>query len=190
SIIFLNQIPSEMKNLLFKISCVLILAACSKSLQAQTVLTGQVTGNSTVTLLEDQCYILRGAYVITSGSTLKIEEGMTVLAEPDAILVVEPGAVANFTGTANKPIVFTSDQGSTSAPGDWVGIRLAGDAETNVGSIQLPNTTATAGGTNTTHNLIQIDYLKIDFAGAADELGQEYALSLIALGNECDINNV
>jgi hypothetical protein len=73
-----------------------------------------------------------------SVAVLTIEPGVTVLFPPDGVLHVDPQTVTNFAapapargalvalGTRREPIVFTSDQGPASAPGNWLGITFGG----------------------------------------------------------------
>jgi len=59
-------------------------------------------------------------------AVLTIEPGVTILFPPGGSLVVNASAGGALValGTPTRKIVFTSDQGPASAPGDWLGLRF------------------------------------------------------------------
>ena len=75
------------------------------------VVTGDV-GTSTRRGPATNYYVLRGAVFVRSGSTLNIAAGTRVIGESGSVgtLIVERGGRLNAIGTADAPIVFTSDQ--------------------------------------------------------------------------------
>jgi hypothetical protein len=91
-----------------------------------TAITGNRSANETWT--PDKLYLLKGPVHFTTGSALTIQAGTTIMAERKSLasLVIDGGATVAMNGTADKPIVFTSDQMiSLRNPGDWGGITLA-----------------------------------------------------------------
>lgn len=86
---------------------------------------------SDVTLKAGNSYKLSGEYIVENGATLNIEEGVTITAIGDDDIVdyilIKQGGKINAVGTADKPIVMTSD---LKAPGAWGGIHICGKAQT------------------------------------------------------------
>jgi hypothetical protein len=72
--------------------------------------------------------------VVPNGVTLTVQAGTVVFGEftTSGYIVVERGGNVDFQGTANAPIIFTSDQDPCfMARGDWGGIILSGFARAN-----------------------------------------------------------
>jgi len=169
----------------------LMIIACAMGAHAQTVLTGVLSSGNSMTLLEDECYILRDYFVVEDDATLNIEEGVIIRAESGAGLLIEPGGIINATGAPNNPVIFTTDQSDGSrTPGYWDGVIIAGDAQTNDGSIALPNTTATAGGMNNNSNSGTLSNVQIHFAGGNSTPLFDAALTLVCVGSGTVIENV
>jgi hypothetical protein len=94
-----------------------------------------LSGNQAVstTLVSNRLYLLRGAVHFTKGAVLTIPAGTIILANraTNASLIIDDGASVLMNGTANQPIVFTSDQQiNLRNPGDWQGITLAASTAT------------------------------------------------------------
>jgi hypothetical protein len=135
------------------------------------VLTGEITGSRTLTA--DSTYVIKGMTYVNSGATLTIPAGTIIKGEKatKATLIVEQGGKIIADGTAQKPIIFTSDQliGQRNY-GDWGGIVLIGKAPHN-----RPSGTLLDGGIRGTlgnfgdasDNSGVFRYLRIEFAGAA-----------------------
>lgn len=141
-----------------------------------TVLEGEI--KSDVKLTASNTYILKGFVYVTNGATLSIEPGTIIKGEKASkgSLIVEPGGKIMAQGTAEKPIVFTSDQAKGSRTyGDWGGLILCGNAPTNnTGKPQIeggPRTTY--GGTNANDNSGVLKYVRIEFAGYPLEPNKE-----------------
>ena len=76
-------------------------------------------------------YTLSGGIHVVAPATLNIPEGVTIVAKNDDqvdYILVEQGAKINAQGTAEKPIVMTSD---LKEPGAWGGVHICGYAHTN-----------------------------------------------------------
>ena len=135
--------------------------------------TGDIGASRTLAASKD--YLLKGLVRVKAGATLTIEKGTTIKGDTDskAILLVEPGAKIIAEGTADEPIVFTSQGvGVDAAPGDWGGVVILGNAPVNItggkGAIEGILTTAsgtTYGGTDPEDNSGVLRYIRIEYAG-------------------------
>lgn len=138
---------------------------------------GQISQN---TLWEAKdTIILDGFVYVKSGATLTIEPGTLIkgLSDSKACLIVERGAKIIANGTAQKPIVFTSDRpAGERKPGDWAGIIICGKAPINQvgGEAELEGGTgALYGGTDPNDNSGVLRYVRIEFAGYEVSNGNE-----------------
>src|SRR5690554_7241131 len=85
-----------------------------------------LSGTYTQDLILDanNTYEINGSLIMASGTTLEIPAGMTIKAlasGANVYIAISQGAKIIANGSANSPIVFTSDASSPSA-GDWGGI--------------------------------------------------------------------
>ncbi len=127
-----------------------------------------------LTLINTNAYALNGPVTVTATGLLSIQQGTNFYAVTggtlgSASLKIEVGGKIMAQGTSTAPIVFTSDKGlkgETPDYGDWVGLRLDGDA-TNLNSGVL-------------------NYVRIEYGGANSDGG----LRLQDLGNETMIDFV
>lgn len=74
-------------------------------------LKGTIT--SDVTLKAGTTYKLSGEYIVEAGATLNIEAGVKIISVYDDIvdyILIKQGAKINAMGTANAPIVMTSER--------------------------------------------------------------------------------
>ncbi|MBS2013193.1 MAG: T9SS C-terminal target domain-containing protein [Deltaproteobacteria bacterium] len=140
--------------------------------------TEELSGNITAsrTLTANKKYLLKGLVQVKTGATLTIEKGTIVMGDnaSKAILLIEPGAKIIAEGTADEPIVFTSqaNEGSKRA-GDWGGLVLLGNAPVNQpggkGSVEGILKTVGAGteygGTNPDDNSGVLKYVRVEYAG-------------------------
>src|SRR5690606_17139968 len=110
-----------------------------------TLLSGAITAPRT--LKTGNTYYLEGVVYI-KGTTLTIEKGVTVKANPGkTALVITRGAKIDAAGTATEPIVFTSNKSSVDY-GDWGGIVILGRATTNTSFSGTPGVGEIEGGVN------------------------------------------
>ena len=78
-------------------------------------------------------YFMEDTVIVSNNATLTIPAGTTIVAEASdedqLLLIVEEGARIVADGTAENPIVFTTDDGLTGdgEPGTWAGIEINGD---------------------------------------------------------------
>lgn len=159
-----------------------------------------------------------GATGADSGVTLTIAAGVTLVADASEtqsdLILVNRGSRINAVGTADNPIIFTSQQNLTSGnvgdgtQGQWGGVILLGRAPTGVCGTGGPNnadgTVATCqtaiegvsngrqyGGTNTADNSGNFQYVQIRFTGIALADGNELqGLTLGGTGSGTVIDHV
>ncbi|MDJ1503386.1 IPT/TIG domain-containing protein [Xanthocytophaga agilis] len=128
---------------------------------------------SSRTWSSDSIYLLKGFVYVTDGVTLTIEPGTLIKGDKESkgALVIEKGAKLMAEGTAQNPIVFTSNQAKGSRSyGDWGGVVLMGKAPHN----RLATQTFEGGlrGTYGAFNVADdnsgsLKYVRIEFAGIA-----------------------
>ncbi|MES2458438.1 MAG: hypothetical protein V4594_22965 [Bacteroidota bacterium] len=132
-----------------------------------------ITANTTWTA--DKIYLLKGNVFVTGNATLKIEAGTIIKGDKatKGSLIIARGSKIDATGTAEKPIVFTSSQASGArAPGDWGGVILLGKGVANNGTANVVEgipaslgDKALYGGTDNADNSGTLKYVRIEFAG-------------------------
>lgn len=193
-----------MKNFILPVLCVALLmsAACKKEQrQEQTAdratsatiivptnptLSGVLgTGHrvsDTIRLTANTAWRLDGLVYVDSADVLQVDPCSRILCLKSAVagvpgggLVICRGAKIIAEGTANCPIVFTSNDTINPKPGDWAGIVLVGDASSNDPSrVRVPGLPFNAplninfGGptaTNNTDNSGILKYVRIEYAG-------------------------
>ncbi len=142
------------------------------------ILSGKIDADRT--LKTGNTYKLRGIVYVVNGATLTIEPGVTIQGEKSSrgTLVVTRGCKIMADGTADKPIVFTSDA-TTPVSGDWGGLVLLGRARTNnsfngvagIGEIEGGVNNAEGlglyGGADDNDNSGILRYVRCEYAGYA-----------------------
>jgi hypothetical protein len=132
--------------------------------------------NSNAFLSKNKRYLLRGFVNVNPPATLTIQPGTVIYGEKSSkgTLIINRGAKLIADGTANEPIVFTSQElPGNRGPGDWGGVIIAGNATINVpgGTATLEGGTGTiyGGGANPNDddNSGIIRYVRIEFPGIA-----------------------
>lgn len=153
------------------------------------------TIDSNVTWAANKKYLLKGFVYVAEGKTLTIEAGTVIKGDKDTkgSLIIKPGAKLLAEGTAQKPIVFTSNQpkGSRSY-GDWGGIILLGKATVNKNPATIEGENlSTFGGSDDNDNSGILKYVRIEFAGIAFETDKEInGLTLGGVGRNTTIDYV
>lgn len=171
----------------------------------QTItLTGRIDSNMTLTPSND--YVIDGFTYIMPNRTLTIQPGVTIKANFTGAnvgaLVITRGAKINASGSATNPIVFTSAN-TTPRSGDWGGIVLCGKAPVNTtstagagtfvveGGINTSDGLGVAGGTDAADSSGVLRYVRIEYAGYAQQPDQEInSLTLAAVGSKTVIEYV
>jgi hypothetical protein len=132
------------------------------------VVTGSIEG--TATWVNTNYYVLRGAVFVEDGATLNIQAGTRIVGESGSVgtLIVAQGGRLNAVGTAQAPIVFTSDQPiGQRGRGDWGGIIINGRAPVNLegGEGEGEGDTGVYGGNNPNDNSGILRYVRVEFSG-------------------------
>jgi hypothetical protein len=170
---------------------------------------GSGSGDSTVNLsgvyTEDLAldsandYVITGPVLMGSGTTLTIPAGTTVRVAPvgvNAYIAIQQGARIVANGTANNPIVFTSNA-ATPSTGDWGGLVICGYASINSTAMGSTETSTTeVGGLSYGGNMDgddsgSLEYVRIEYAGGAIDGNSELnGLSLYGVGTGTNIDYV
>lgn len=136
--------------------------------------TGDITANTTWTA--DKIYLLKGNVFVTNNVTLTIEPGTIIKGDKASkgALIITRGSKIQAVGTADKPIVFTSNVAAGGrSQGDWGGVIILGKAPNNVGAsvpiegISDATDKGKHGGTDAADNSGTIKYVRIEYAGIA-----------------------
>ncbi|GAA4306059.1 T9SS C-terminal target domain-containing protein [Nibribacter koreensis] len=189
-------------GLLFYLLLVVTFTACTEDeddsplvvTKGQGVLQGTITANRT--LDADTVYTLKGFVYVDNNATLTIEPGTLIKGEKSSqgTLIVKRGAKIMAQGTAEKPIVFTSNQPKGQrAPGDWGGVVILGRAKQNQTSepVVEGGPDAYYGGTNDLDNSGVFSYVRIEFAGYPLQPNKELnGLTMGAVGSGTKIDHV
>ncbi|RYD58769.1 MAG: hypothetical protein EOP56_04060 [Sphingobacteriales bacterium] len=155
------------------------------------------------TLLSGKTYTMTNMVYVKNGATLTIEPGAIIkVAKGKNALVVTRGAKIVASGTAENPIVFTSNEGTPSY-GDWGGIVILGKATTNASFNQKPGEGEIEGGVNNSagdglyggtddgDNSGVLKYVRIEYGGYAFQPDKELnSLTLGAVGSGTQIDYV
>lgn len=132
------------------------------------VVQGRFTTSQTFTA--DTIWVLRGAVFFGAPAVLTIQPGTLIAGETATrgTLVIERGAQILANGTAEAPIVMTSDQPvGQRGRGDWGGLVLNGSAPVNLpGNMGIgEGATGVYGGTNPDDSSGILRYVRVEFAG-------------------------
>ena len=151
-----------------------------------------ITHNQTI---KKGVYLLKGWCYVADGATLVIEAGTVIKGDNEtrAALIVEPGGQIIARGTAELPIVFTSEKApGQRKPGDWGGLILCGNARNNQGIMQVEGGPRTMhGGSKDTDNSGILSYVRIEFAGSPLRTNQEInGLTLGSVGSNTQIDHI
>jgi hypothetical protein len=160
----------------------------------QVNVTTDITANTTWTA--GNVYNLVGFRKVASGATLTIDAGTRIVGDFGTIgssLFVLRGARIIANGTAAAPVVFTSSQVGTRAPGDWGGLILVGNGIINrSGTVNIEGTgTSTdnpllpySGGNNNADNSGELHYVRVEYAGFGPAQDQELnSFTFAAIGS-------
>jgi hypothetical protein len=133
-------------------------------------LSGAITAD--MTLSADESYVLIGVVTVEDGATLTIPAGVTIFGDKASTgtLVVKQGGKIDAQGTADQPILFTSQlPAGQRAAGDWGGLILLGKAPINeaggTASIEGLTTDEIYGGSDAADSSGILRYVRIEFSG-------------------------
>jgi hypothetical protein len=164
-------------------------AACDLSGQGLTkeTLPTQITADTTLT--HNKVWVISDTTYVASGATLTIEPCTRVEGNdaPLGTLVVSRGGKIMAQGTADQPILFTSEApvGSRQA-GDWGGVIVLGRAPNFEGeNVTIEGLTAAPenqyGGTDPADNSGVLRYVRIEYAGY--QLSQDNEINGLTMGS-------
>lgn len=162
------------------------------SANAVEILKGELTANKT--LLKDKVYALSGEYIVKTGATLTIEEGVKIVAmtndESVDYILVQQGAKIEAVGTKENPIIMTSDRKESGA---WGGLHICGKAHTNAengeGTSEIGN--AAYGGSADNDNSGTLKYIRLENTGyALDSEHEANGISFYGVGNGTTVEYV
>ena len=131
---------------------------------------------STQTLDASKKYLLKGYVFVRTGQVLTIPAGTVIMGDKGTkgTLIIDKGGRIMATGTAEKPIIFTSEQAVNERDkGDWGGIIILGNANVNQATpaIEGVSPAVNYGTQNSTANDAEssgvLKYVRIEFAGIA-----------------------
>lgn len=189
-----------------KVFLLLALALGIAGANAQIIKSGDITANETWT--NDNIYILSGFVYVKSPAVLTIEEGTVIKGDfaTKGALIVERDAKIIANGTAEQPIVFTSQKAvGQRAYGDWGGLIICGKASvnqpangglgTNQGEAIVEGGVGTIYGGGTTPDDSDssgaIRYVRIEFGGIPFQPNSEInGLTLCGVGSKTVIEHV
>jgi hypothetical protein len=158
------------------------------------VVTGDVASNETWT--SANYYVLRGAVFVRSGSTLNITAGTRIIGESGSVgtLIVERGGRLNAIGTADAPVVFSSDQPvGFRGRGDWGGLIINGRARLNFGTGEAAGEgdTGVYGGQDDNDDSGILRYVRVEFAGIEFSPDNELnGIAFQAVGRATQVDHV
>lgn len=129
----------------------------------------------------DTVYVIQGFVKVLAPATLTIQSGTRIVGDfetPGSALFILQGARIDARGTAEAPIVMTSERAAGQRqPGDWGGLIIVGNGVINrTGAVILEGTTDDpvnygasdafpAGSKNNSDNSGTLQYVRVEFAG-------------------------
>jgi hypothetical protein len=140
-------------------------------------ITEDITANRT--FYAESTYTISGFIKVANGATLTIQPGTKIIGDFDiagSSLFVLRGSKIIAIGTAENPIVFTSERTSGRQAGDWGGLIILGNGIVNRADPTILEGTGTgasnpqvnyAGGTNNADDSGELRYVRVEFAGYA-----------------------
>ncbi|MDO1447577.1 hypothetical protein Q0590_15010 [Rhodocytophaga aerolata] len=160
-----------------------------------------LSGNlTTQTLDATKQYLIQGQTFVQDGQVLTVPAGTVIYGErrSKGTLIINEGGRIVAEGTADNPIVFTSNQAEGERDrGDWGGVIILGKANVNqnrpaIEGISPEARYGTQGSTtNDGDNSGVLRYVRIEFAGIELTPNNETnSLTLGAVGNGTVIENV
>ena len=185
-----------MKNhykLLFSLTFLMLVCG----LKATTVINIQDSISTNTHWTNDKQYLLHGYVYVTSGATLTIDAGTIVKGDKatKGALIIERGAKLMAMGTANAPVVFTSNEAAGNrGAGDWGGVILCGNARNNTitGTAQVEGGPRSFyGGSDDHDNSGELHYVRIEFGGIAFSPNNEVnGLTFCSVGDATQVDHI
>jgi len=162
------------------------------SANPKEILQGELTTNKT--LEANKVYALSGDYIVKTGATLTIQEGVKIVAMTDDesvdYILVQQGAKIEAVGTKENPIIMTSDKKESGA---WGGLHICGKAHTNAegGTGKSEIGDAAYGGSADNDNSGTLKYIRLENTGyALDSEHEANGISFYGVGNGTTVEYV
>jgi hypothetical protein len=170
-----------------------------------------IESGDSVNISADTIWVLSGFVFVEDGAVLSIEEGTVIKARPGAgvnasALIIARGGRIHANGTAEHPIIMTSEADDTDDPSDlpltvkglWGGLIILGAAPNNntggIGQIEgIPSEEPRGefGGSNSHDNSGTVRYVSIRHGGSDIGAGNEInGLTLGSVGDGTTIEYV
>ncbi|MEL7021384.1 MAG: T9SS type A sorting domain-containing protein, partial [Bacteroidota bacterium] len=170
--------------------------------------------SGTYTWVKDTIYMLNGFVYLESGGRLNIEAGTVIKAievpsttDLASTLIITRGAQINAVGTADEPIIFTTELDDTNDQIDlfpedrglWGGLIILGrgifikdgQAEQTIEGLPIEDPRSLYGGNNNADNSGRLSYVSIRHGGAELGPGDEInGLTLGGVGSGTQIDHI
>ena len=158
------------------------------------IVSGRITSDTTFTA--DSLWLLDGAVFVDEPARLTIEAGTQIFgrSETNGTLIISQGAQILANGTAEAPIVMTSDvEVGDRARADWGGLIINGRAPLNVPGDQGEGEgdTGIYGGDDPNDDSGHLYYVRVEFAGT--EFSPDNELNGIAfqgVGRNTEVDHI
>jgi hypothetical protein len=163
---------------------------------ATTTVSTDITANTTwsgIVCLVNKVYVKGGA-------ELTIQPGTIIRGDKTSqgSLIITRGSKINAQGTANNPIIFTSNENvGNRAEGDWGGLVILGAGKNNQpgGVANIEGIAASAdtefGGSNDADNSGILRYIRIEFAGIALQPNKEInGITFGSVGSATQVDHI
>jgi hypothetical protein len=156
----------------------------------------------TQTLVSTNNYVIEGRVSVAAGNTLTIQAGTHIFGSTTvtpSYLVIERDGNIVANGTANAPIIFTSENApfGTANSGNWGGVVIHGKACANCAATDMGASCTSEGGagdfggTDDADNSGSMQYVRIEFAGFEVAPNNELnCLTMNALGTGTSISYI
>ncbi|KEO72169.1 hypothetical protein [Anditalea andensis] len=154
---------------------------------------------TTRTLTADKKYLIVGQTFVREGQVLTVEPGTVILGNKRTrgTLIIDRGGKMMAQGTAERPIVMTSDQeAGLRDKGDWGGLVILGNAQTNQVNPQIEGISPAVNfGRNDASmnddNSGVYEFLRVEFAGIELSVNNETnSITLGGVGSGTKFENV
>lgn len=173
-------------------------------------LTGDI--ETSRTLVTGKTYYLNGVVFVTKNAQLTIQPGVIIkgIKGTKATLVVTQDGTIDAQGTAQQPIVFTSNQAAGSRnKGDWGGVVIIGEGVTNYtylgtkgrrllegfdqAEVAGYKDKIVGGGSNNADNSGSFRYVRIEYAGiplSSQSNSELNGLTLLCVGSGTTLDHI
>ncbi len=153
--------------------------------------------NEDYTLESAKKYLIDSIFSVENNSILTVEAGTEIYFktfdtdQQTSRLVITQGSKIMAEGTANSPIVFTSDKllkNETPTINDWGGVVLYGNAPSNAGSVVL-DAGFRYGGNEPNDDSGVLRYIRSEYAGKAND-NDAHAFKFFGVGSGTQIDHL